>query len=52
MKARVVLGPSGQIDIRSLRGTRVKDGEIVYELEIPANGRRELSWRVRPSAID
>ena len=52
VEVRVVLGESGSVDLRGIRGTWVKDGEIVTELEIPANGRREISWRVRPSTVD
>jgi hypothetical protein len=50
---RVVLGASGQWQLRGLRGTRIKDGEVILEVTIPANGRRELTWEVRPAgAID
>ncbi len=32
---------------RGLGATRVKDGETIYELTIPANGKRELAWDTR-----
>ncbi|HWK41421.1 MAG TPA: hypothetical protein VNR60_05780 [Croceibacterium sp.] len=44
---RLVVGAPGEWDLRALRGTRVKDGETVVELTVPANGRREISWQVR-----
>lgn len=53
VKLRLVLGNSGQWQLRGLRGTSVKDGEVIVEVSVPANGRRELSWQVRPtSAVD
>jgi hypothetical protein len=47
---RLQLGPSGQWALRNIPGTRVKDGQVILELALPANGRRELGWQVRPAA--
>jgi hypothetical protein len=44
---RLVLGASGEWQLRGLRGTRVKDGEVIVEVTVPANGRREIAWEVR-----
>jgi hypothetical protein len=43
---RLKLGSRRQWRLRGLKATRLKDGETVYELMVPANGRRELSWEV------
>ncbi len=43
---RLTLGAPGDWRLRGLRGTRVKDGETVVEMTVPANGRRELAWEV------
>jgi len=43
---RLKLGSPRQWHVRGLKATRLKDGETVYELTVPANGRRELSWEV------
>jgi hypothetical protein len=48
VKLRLALGGSGEWRLRGLRGTRVKDGEVIVEVTIPGNGRRELNWQVRP----
>jgi hypothetical protein len=48
-RVRLVLGPSGQWQLRGLRGTRVKDGEVIVEVTVPGNGRRVVSWDVRPA---
>jgi hypothetical protein len=45
---RVVLGQSGDWQLRGLAGTRVKDGQVIAEVSVPANGRRELKWEARP----
>jgi len=34
---------------RGLRGTGIRNGEVIHEVTIPAGGRRELSWEVRPA---
>jgi hypothetical protein len=46
---RLVLGAPAEWQVRGLRGTRVKDGETVVEVTVPGNGRREVSWEVRPA---
>lgn len=43
---RVRLGSPQQWRLRGLKGTRVKDGESVYEVTLPANGERELVWDI------
>jgi hypothetical protein len=48
-RVRVVLGPSGQWQLRGIPGTRVKDGEVIVEVTVPGNGRREVSWELRPA---
>jgi hypothetical protein len=48
-RVRVVLGPSGQWQLRGIPGTRVKDGEVIVEVTVLGNGRRVLSWEVRPA---
>ena len=48
-RVRVVLGASGQWQLRGLQGTRVKDGEVIVEITVPANARREVGWEVRPA---
>jgi hypothetical protein len=48
---RVKLGSPLQWRVRGLKASRLKDGETIAEITIPANGRRELSWEVsRPQA--
>lgn len=47
VRVRVVLGPSGQWNMRGLTGVRVKDGEIIAEVTVSGNGRRELQWELR-----
>jgi hypothetical protein len=48
-RVRIVLGASGDWQLRGLQGTRVKDGEVVVEVTVPGNGRRTVSWEVRPA---
>lgn len=43
---RVLLGPPTEWDIRGLR-TRLKDGQRIVEVSVPANGERSVSWQVR-----
>ena len=53
VSVRLLLGRSDQWRVRGLRGTRVKDGVIVWEGQVPANGRRRVEWDVRPAtAVD
>ncbi len=47
VRVRVVLGPSGQWNMRGLAGVRVKDGEMIAEVTVAGNGRRELQWELR-----
>jgi len=49
VRVRVVLGASGQWQLRGLQGTRVKDGEAIVEVAVPANGTREVTWQARPA---
>jgi hypothetical protein len=48
-RVRVVLGAAGDWQLRGISGTRVKDGEVIAEVTVPGNGRREVSWEVRPA---
>ncbi|KRA83051.1 hypothetical protein ASD76_02955 [Altererythrobacter sp. Root672] len=48
VKVRVSLGPSGAWQLRGIKGTRVKDGNVIVEVTVPGNGRRELTWELRP----
>lgn len=48
-RVRVVLGASGDWQLRGLQGTRVKDGEVIVEVTVPGNGRRVVSWQARPA---
>jgi hypothetical protein len=48
-RVRLVLGASGDWQLRGLSGTRVKDGEVIVEVTVPGNGRREVSWELRPA---
>lgn len=43
-RVRVVLGRSGVWRFASLRGMAVKDGNVIVETTVPANGRRQLTW--------
>jgi hypothetical protein len=47
---RLIVGAPGQWALSGLRETKLKDGETVYEVTVPANGRRELSWRARSAS--
>ena len=46
-KIRLSFGGPGPHEIGGLKGVRVKDGERILELTLPANGRREVRWTVR-----
>ncbi len=46
---RLVLGASGDWQLRGLQGTRVKDGEVIAEVTVPGNGRRQVTWEARPA---
>jgi hypothetical protein len=43
---RLKLGSPSAWTLSSLRGTRLKDGEAVHEVTVPANGTREVTWRI------
>ena len=44
---RLDLGTAGFTKIRGLKNTRIKDGRLIYETEIPANSRRIVRFRER-----
>jgi hypothetical protein len=44
---RLSLGGAGAHTVGGLRGLKVKDGERVADIAIPANGEREVRWTVR-----
>ena len=46
---RLYLGRPSDWRIQGLRGTRLKDGQTTVEVTVPANGRREVTWDVRPA---
>jgi len=46
-KVRFSLGGAGGHEIGGIRGVKVKDGERIVELTVPANGRREVRWTMR-----
>ena len=46
-KLRLSLGWTGGGRIDGLKGVRVKDGERVVDVTIPANGEREVRWTMR-----
>jgi len=46
-KIRLSLGGTGAHEIGGLKGVRVKDGERIVDVTVPANGRREVRWTVR-----
>jgi hypothetical protein len=47
VKIRLSLGGTGAHEIGGVKGVRVKDGERIVELTLPANGRREVRWTMR-----
>ncbi|HYD24175.1 MAG TPA: hypothetical protein VEB68_05205 [Croceibacterium sp.] len=49
VRLRLSFGWSGDWRLRGLRGTSVKDGEVIAEVTVPGNGRREITWQVRPA---
>ena len=51
VRVRIVLGASGDWRLQGLSGTRVKNGEVIAEVTVPGNGRREVSWEVRPTGV-
>lgn len=49
VNVRLQLGDPAQFALRGLSGARVKDGQRIFEVTVPANGRREITWQVRDS---
>jgi len=49
---RLRLGSPLQWHVRGLKPTWVKDGETVYEVTLPANGKREIVWDVSQANSD
>ncbi|MFN2100375.1 DUF4139 domain-containing protein [Altererythrobacter sp. MF3-039] len=47
VRVRIDAGLALQWEVRGLRGTRLKDGKHVAEISVPANGEREVAFRVR-----
>lgn len=47
---RLILGTSGDWEVRRTRGLTLKDGQHVLKVTIPANGSRVLKWQLRPAA--
>ncbi len=46
---RLNMGYPSQWRFRGVR-ERIKDGQRIIEVEVPGNGSRELTWRVRPAS--
>jgi hypothetical protein len=49
---RVKLGAPQAWRTSGLSATRLKDGETVTEVTVPANGKRELTWQVRSAGAE
>jgi hypothetical protein len=49
---RLWLGWAGEWRFDRLAGSRLKDGQRIVEFTVPANGRREMTWRIRPTDDD
>lgn len=47
VRVRLVLGWASEWEVRGLKGVRLKDGNRVVEVDVPANGRKEMSFKVR-----
>ena len=45
---RLALGSPAQWQLRGVR-TRLKDGEQIMEVTLPANGTRVVEWHVNPA---
>jgi hypothetical protein len=43
-RLRLTVGSSGEAKVRGLAGLRVKDGQQIVEVTVPAQGSRELRW--------
>lgn len=48
---RLLLGQPTQWDLRGVR-TRLKDGQRIVEVSVPANGQRNVEWQVREAGQD
>jgi hypothetical protein len=46
---RLLLGRPAEWRLRAIAGTRLKDGETIVEVTIPAKGRRVVSWEALPA---
>ncbi|MBD3730271.1 MAG: hypothetical protein IE933_11250 [Sphingomonadales bacterium] len=49
---RLTLGEPGRYEIKGLGGTRVKDGQYIADVVVPAGGERRFSWQLREIATD
>jgi hypothetical protein len=47
-RVRIALGASGSWQFRGIE-TSLKDGAMIVEVTVPGNGRRELTWELRPA---
>lgn len=47
VRTRIDAGLASQWEVRELRGSRLKDGKHIAEFSVPANGTREVAFRVR-----
>ncbi|MGB3377901.1 MAG: hypothetical protein WBA55_03945 [Allopontixanthobacter sediminis] len=50
IRIRLDLGGTGEWELRKTRGAKVKDGQHMLEMTVPANASRVLSWKLRPAA--
>ena len=48
-RVRVQLGLASQWEVRGLRNVGLKDGNRIIEIDVPANGNRELTFEARYS---
>ncbi len=48
---RIVLGQGGAFEYRDIR-TRLKDGQRIAQISVPANSERVVQWRVRSPITD
>ncbi len=46
---RIYLGRPSELRFRGLPEMRLKDGQTIVEVTVPANGSREVTWEVRPA---
>jgi hypothetical protein len=52
VRFRLWLGWPGSWQFDTLRGSRIKDGQRIVEFTVPGNGRREITWRIKPTDAD